>query len=86
MPFWSAVGSGVSVTGAFKETMDNMKEMRGITASENKKLFLAQKDALVKKKLTPDKRLDQYTMEEAQALVDMMYRCFDPTGTELKTE
>jgi hypothetical protein len=68
------------------DVMKDMREMRGVDHKENKRIFLAQRDALVKKKLAPDKRLDQYTMEEAQALVDAMYNCFDPTGTELKTE
>jgi hypothetical protein len=70
----------------FADVMKDMREMRGVDHKENKRIFLAQRDALVKKKLAPDKRLDQYTMEEAQALVDAMYNCFDPTGTELKTE
>jgi hypothetical protein len=66
--------------------MADMREMRQISAAENNKLFKAQRDALVKKKLAPNKNLAEYTMEEALALIDAMYRCFDPTGTELKTE
>jgi hypothetical protein len=66
--------------------MADMREMRQITAAENNKLFKAQRNTLVKAKLAPDKSLAEYTMEEALALIDAMYRCFDPTGTELKTE
>ena len=59
---------------------------RGIDEAENHRLFKAQHAALVKAKLAPDKPADQYTMEEAAALIDAMQKCFDLTGTELKTE
>lgn len=68
------------------ESMGNMREARQITAAENNKLFKTQRDVLVKAKLAPDKKLEEYTMDEAVALVDAMYKCFTPTGTELKTE
>lgn len=68
------------------DSMKLMREARQISAEENNKIFKAQREALVKAKLAPDKRLDTYTMEEATALVDAMYKCFDPTGTELKTK
>lgn len=68
------------------ESMKMMREARQISAGENNKLFKAQRDALVKAKLAPDKKLEEYTMEEAQDLVNAMYKCFTPTGTELKVE
>ena len=68
------------------DSMKNMREMRGISPKENGDLFKAQKEALVKKGLAPNKPSSEYTMQEALALVDAMYRCFDPLGTELKTE
>ena len=63
-----------------------MCENRGITNAENNKLFKKQLEALVKAGLAPDKKIDDYTIEEAEALVDAMNKCFEPTGTELKTQ
>lgn len=63
-----------------------LAKKRGIDADANHKLFKAQQAALVKAKLAPDKPADQYTMEEASALIDAMTKCFDLTGTELKVE
>ena len=68
------------------ESMKNMREMRGISPKENSDLFKTQKEVLVKKGLAPNKPSSEYTMQEALALVDAMYKCFDPLGTELKTE
>lgn len=63
-----------------------LREARGITPSENNKLFKTQRDVLVAAKLAPNKPLEEYTMEEAEALIDAMHKCFLPLGTELKTE
>ena len=57
---------------------------RGITAKENNALFKDQFDALVKAGLAPDKKLAEYNLEEAQALIDAMYKNFAPEGTEVK--
>ena len=76
-----------SPTQAFLLTaMAGLREMRGISAQQNNKLFKEQRDALVKAKLAPDKPIEEYTMAEAEALIDAMYKCFTPTGSELKTE
>lgn len=66
--------------------MRGLREERGITPQENNKLFKAQHEALVNAGLAPAKRADEYTMQEAETLIDAMRRCFDATGTELKTE
>lgn len=66
--------------------MGKLREERKITPKENNILFRAQHDALIEAKLAPDKKLEEYTMEEAEALIDAMYKCFSPKGTELKTE
>ena len=67
--------------------MISMREQRGITPQENNKIFKAQFEALVNAKLAPNKKIEEYTMEEAEALIDAMYKCFKSTkGTELKTE
>ena len=63
-----------------------LAKKRGIDAAANHKLFKAQQEALVKAKLAPDKAADKYTMEEATALIEAMEKCFEPLGTELKTE
>ena len=63
---------------------ENMRQERGLTAQENSKLFSDQKAALVKAGLAADKSLSQYTMEEAKALIDAMYKNFTPTGTEVR--
>ena len=74
------------VTGYLLAQMGAMREMRKITPKENNKLFKQQHEALIAAKLAPDKKLENYTMEEAEALIDAMYKCFTTTGTELKKE
>ena len=74
------------VTQFLLTAMTGLRQKRNITAAENNKLFAKQKDVLVKAKLAPDKKSENYTMEEAIALIDAMEKCFDLTGTELKTE
>lgn len=64
--------------------MKGLREARGITVAQNNKLFKEQREALVKGKLAPDKPLEEYTMEEAEALIDAMYKTFSPEGTEIK--
>lgn len=66
--------------------MRGMREKRGITPAKNNKLFKEQHEVLIKAKLAPAKKLEEYTMDEAVALVEAMDKCFDLTGTELKTE
>lgn len=63
-----------------------MRESLGMTSAEYNKIFKKRLEALVKASLAPDKKIDDYTIEEAEALVDAMNRCFDPKGTELKTQ
>lgn len=65
------------------EAMKNFREMRQISAAENKKIFNAQKDALVGAKLAPDKPTQDYTLEELEDLIDAMYKNFSTSGTEL---
>lgn len=66
--------------------MTDLRKERGMTPKQNNALFKAQKDALVAAKLAPDKSLEEYTMDEAMALISAMRACFSLTGTELKTE
>lgn len=74
------------VTKFLVNEMKIMREARGISATENNKLFKAQKEALIAAGLAPEKSLEEYTMQEAEGLIDAMWKCFDPKGTELKTE
>ena len=67
-----------------KGAMRELREARGISAQENNKLFGEQKKALVEAGLAPDKSLAEYTMDEAKALIEAMYKNFAPEGTELK--
>ena len=63
---------------------DALRVQRGISKAENNALWKAQLAALVEAKMTPDKPLAEYTQQEAEALIDGMYKNFAPTGTELK--
>lgn len=49
-----------------------MREMRGISAAENKEIFKAQHKELIAKKLVPDKKLEEYTMDEAVKLIELV--------------
>lgn len=66
--------------------MKGLREARGITVAQNNKLFKEQREALIKANLAPNKALEEYSMEEAEALIDAMWKNFSPEGTELKTK
>ena len=63
---------------------ESLRKERNLTAQQNNKLFSDQKAELVKTGLAPDKALADYTMEEAEALIDAMYKSFSVFGTEVK--
>ena len=63
--------------------MKELREARGITVAENKKLFVDQKNALVAAGLAPDKDIQKYTMPELEALIDAMMKNFSTKGTEM---
>lgn len=69
----------VYLTKAMKE----LREERQITPKENNKLFADQLQVLIDKGLTPNKKTSEYTMEEAEALIDMMYHRFPIKSAEL---
>ena len=64
--------------------MKGLREARNISASQNNKLFVDQRKALVEAGLIPDKSLEEYTLEEAENMVKLMYEKFSPTGVEIK--
>lgn len=63
--------------------MKQLREDRGISATENSKLFAAQFKALVEAGMAPNKRKEEYSMQEAKALIDAMYTNFPPTSAEM---
>jgi hypothetical protein len=64
--------------------MKAMREARKISPAKNNKLFTDQWNALIAAGFAPKKKLDEYTMPEAESLIKMMYEKFDPEGTEIK--
>ena len=64
--------------------MKNLREIRKISAAQNNKLFTAQMKALIDAGMAPNKKLDDYAMDEAKALITNMFEKFDPEGTEIK--
>ena len=62
--------------------MKGLREARGITPAQNNKLFKEQFGILIERKLAPDKALEEYTMEEAESLIDAMWKCFSPDGNK----
>ena len=63
---------------------ESLRVMRETTKAENNAIWKAQVAALTEAKLAPAKPLTEYTQAEAEALVDAMYKNFDPKGTALK--
>lgn len=61
-----------------------LMEARRIDAAQNTAIWNKQIEVLRANKKISDKKLSEYTMKEAQELVNYMYSLFDPTGTELK--
>lgn len=66
--------------------MKGLREVRGITAEENKELFKKQHKALITAGLAPDKDIRKYNLKELENLISAMYANFTPTGTELKKD
>ena len=65
---------------------ENLREARRIDKAENAALFKKQTEILQGADICPKKKLSEYTMKEAQTLINMMYCKFDPTGTVLKDD
>lgn len=64
--------------------MKGLRELREISAEENKKLFKAQHEALISAGMAPAKDIKLYNLDELKDLIDAMYKNFTPNGTELK--
>ena len=72
------------VEAFLKTAMKGMRENRGISIAENNRLFKEQLGELIRSKLAPDKPMSEYTMAEAEALIEAMYKNFPPEGSEVK--
>lgn len=66
-----------------QKAMKQLREDRGITPKENNAIFAAQLKALIDAGLAPNKGTAEYTVSEAEALIDAMYKNFTIKGTEL---
>lgn len=62
---------------------ENIRVARQISKEDNAAIWTAQIAALKGAGLVPNKKLSQYTLPEAESMVQMMYARFKPTGTEL---
>lgn len=65
------------------KAMKELREERKITVKQNNALFADQKNALVAEGLAPNKALEKYTLSEAEALIDAMYKKFPPKSAEM---
>ena len=63
-----------------------LRVVREISKAENNAIWKAQVTALTEAKLAPAKPLTEYTQQEAEILIDAMYKNFDPKGTVLKDD
>ena len=82
-PVESPQNTTAEPTEAMKYLMKAIKQLRedrGITAQQNNKLFADQFKALVDAGLAPNKKREEYTLSEAEALIDAMYKNFPPTS------
>lgn len=64
---------------------ENLRSAREIGKAENAALFKKQTEVLTSAGLVPAKPLSDYTQDEAETLIGLMYSAFTQTGTELKT-
>ena len=62
------------------KAIKQLREDRRISVQENNQLFADQFKALVEAGFAPNKRKEEYTLEEAEALIDAMYKNFPPTS------
>jgi hypothetical protein len=63
-----------------------LRVVREINKAQNAALFKTQTDALKAKGLVPNKKLEEFTQDEATQLIQFMYTMFDPLGTVLKND
>lgn len=64
--------------------LKGLREARQLSPKENNELFQKQMTALIQAGLAPDKKLEEYSLPEAETLIKNMYEKFAPKGTEIK--
>lgn len=74
---------GTAVKAYLLNAMKDLREARGISIKANNQLFSDQKAALVSEGLIPNKPLEEFTLDEAQNMVNLMYSRFTPNGKEV---
>ena len=62
---------------------NNIRVARQISKEDNAALWTQQIAVMKSAGIIPNKKLSQYTQQEAETLVQLMYTRFKPTGTEL---
>ena len=65
------------------KAIKQLREDRKVTVRENNEIFAAQFKALVDAGLAPNKKQTEYTLKEAEDLIDAMYKNFSIKGTEI---
>lgn len=63
--------------------MKMLRDMRQISIKDNNKLFADQLQSLIKAKIAPNKSTSEYTMQEAEALIDAMIKNFPIKSAEM---
>ena len=58
------------------KAVKELREARKITAGKHNKLFAEQREYLISEGYCPDKKLEEYTLEEAKNLIKMIYEKF----------
>lgn len=66
--------------------MKELREDRKISAAQNNKLFADQHKALIAAGLAPNKKAEDYTLQEAQDLIFAMYKNFPPTSAVMNKQ
>ena len=70
----------LSVTGYIKNELARMSEMFELPPEEMTNKFIEMRAALVKAGVIPDVKSKEQTMEQAQNMIEAMYKNFTPSG------
>lgn len=65
---------------------DCLREARKISKAENAALWKKQIEVMTAAGMIPNKKLSEFTRQEAESMIAYMYTKFAPTGAELKTD
>ena len=70
----------LSVTDYIKNEVSRMSEMFEVPQDEMMSKFLEMRQGLINAKIIPDIKSKDQTMEQAQNMIDAMYKNFTPSG------